>query len=119
MFRPALHSLRPTQVRQHVPHKRTFLYLEQLILRAGADAQCINMKDNHEGLDFFFANRAHGLKIIDFLQVGLQFFGVWGCGSMVLHSLFALAVARDLNVGFLRCCWDLLDLSSMAALCFV
>uniref|UniRef100_A0A383VQ78 60S ribosomal export protein NMD3 n=1 Tax=Tetradesmus obliquus TaxID=3088 RepID=A0A383VQ78_TETOB len=56
------------QVRQHVPHKRTFLYLEQLILRAGADAQCINIKDNHEGLDFFFANRAHGLKIIDFLQ---------------------------------------------------
>jgi nonsense-mediated mRNA decay protein 3 len=58
-----------SQVRQHVPHKRTFLYLEQLILRAGADAQCINIKDNHEGLDFFFANRAHGLKLIDFLQV--------------------------------------------------
>lgn len=57
------------QVRQHVPHKRTFLYLEQLILRAGADGQCINIKDIHEGLDFFFANRAHGLKFIDFLQV--------------------------------------------------
>ncbi|KAF6250964.1 hypothetical protein COO60DRAFT_1678393 [Scenedesmus sp. NREL 46B-D3] len=37
-------------------------------LRAGADGQCINIKDNHEGLDFFFANRAHGLKLIDFLQ---------------------------------------------------
>jgi nonsense-mediated mRNA decay protein 3 len=61
------------QVRQHVPHKRTFLYLEQLILRAGADAQCINIKDNHEGLDFFFANRAHGLKLIDFLQVSKRF----------------------------------------------
>lgn len=57
-------------MRQHVPHKRTFLYLEQLILRAGADAQCVNIKDIHEGLDFFFSNRAHGLKLIDFLQVG-------------------------------------------------
>eukprot|EP00879_Flechtneria_rotunda_P020112 GHRR01021152.1.p1 GENE.GHRR01021152.1~~GHRR01021152.1.p1 ORF type:complete len:446 (+),score=110.36 GHRR01021152.1:905-2242(+) len=56
------------QVRQHVPHKRTFLYLEQLILRAGADAQCVNIKDIHEGLDFFFSNRAHALKLIDFLQ---------------------------------------------------
>lgn len=50
-------------------HKRTFLYLEQLILRAGADAQCVNIKDIHEGLDFFFSHRAHGLKLIDFLQV--------------------------------------------------
>jgi nonsense-mediated mRNA decay protein 3 len=57
------------QVRQHVAHKRTFLYLEQLILRAGADAQCIKINDIHEGLDFFFSNRAHALKLIDFLQV--------------------------------------------------
>lgn len=28
-----------TQVRQHVPHKRTFLFLEQLILKHNADAQ--------------------------------------------------------------------------------
>jgi hypothetical protein len=57
------------QARQHVAHKRTFLYLEQLILRAGADTQCINIKDIHEGLDFYFSNRAHALKLIDFLQV--------------------------------------------------
>lgn len=56
------------QVRQHVAHKRTFLYLEQLILRAGADQQCVNIKDIHEGLDFFFSHRAHALKLIDFLQ---------------------------------------------------
>jgi hypothetical protein len=59
----------PLQVRQHVAHKRTFLYLEQLILRAGADQQCVNIKDIHEGLDFFFSHRAHALKLIDFLQV--------------------------------------------------
>jgi nonsense-mediated mRNA decay protein 3 len=66
----------PTQVRQHVAHKRTFLFLEQLILKHGAAAQCINIKDIHEGIDFFFSNRAHGLKFIDFLQVGWAV----GCG---------------------------------------
>ena len=36
------------QVRQHVPHKRTFFYLEQLILRFNADANCLSMKEIHE-----------------------------------------------------------------------
>lgn len=49
-------------------HKRTFLFLEQLILKHGADAQCVNIKDIHEGVDFFFGNRAHALKFVDFLQ---------------------------------------------------
>lgn len=57
-----------TQVRQHVPHKRTFFYLEQLIIRHGADEQCLKIKDIHEGVDFYMANRAHGSKFVDFLQ---------------------------------------------------
>ena len=56
------------QVRQHVPHKRTFLFLEQLILKHGADSQCVNIRDIHEGVDFFFAHRGHALKFVDFLQ---------------------------------------------------
>ncbi|GAX83461.1 hypothetical protein CEUSTIGMA_g10886.t1 [Chlamydomonas eustigma] len=56
------------QLRQHVYHKRTFLFLEQLILKHGADANCTNIKDIHEGVDFFFATRAHALKFVDFLQ---------------------------------------------------
>ncbi len=36
------------QVRQHTGHKRTFFYLEQLILKFNADAQCINIKEMHE-----------------------------------------------------------------------
>eukprot|EP00192_Tetraselmis_astigmatica_P024375 CAMPEP_0117664538 /NCGR_PEP_ID=MMETSP0804-20121206/9282_1 /TAXON_ID=1074897 /ORGANISM="Tetraselmis astigmatica, Strain CCMP880" /LENGTH=504 /DNA_ID=CAMNT_0005471795 /DNA_START=246 /DNA_END=1760 /DNA_ORIENTATION=+ len=56
------------QVRQHVPHKRTFFYLEQLIIKHGADELCLKVKDIHEGIDFFFANRAHGTKLVDFLQ---------------------------------------------------
>ncbi|KAK3234729.1 hypothetical protein CYMTET_55024 [Cymbomonas tetramitiformis] len=33
------------QVRQHVEHKRTFLYLEQLILKHGAEAGTLGIKE--------------------------------------------------------------------------
>lgn len=56
------------QVRQHVHHKRTFFYLEQLILRHGAHDACVNIKEMHEGVDFYFSSRSHALKFIDFLQ---------------------------------------------------
>lgn len=32
------------QVRQHVEHKRTFMMLEQLILKHGADANCLQIR---------------------------------------------------------------------------
>ena len=55
-------------MRQHVGHKRTFMFLEQLILKHSAHEQCTNIKEIHEGIDFFFGNRAHGQKFVDFLQ---------------------------------------------------
>ena len=55
------------QVRQKVPHKRTFLYLEQLILKHSAHRDCINIKEAKEGLDFFFSQRNHAEKFVDFL----------------------------------------------------
>ena len=36
------------QVRQHVPHKRTFFYLEQLILKHKAHENTTNVKSMHE-----------------------------------------------------------------------
>lgn len=36
------------QVRQHTGHKRTFFYLEQLILKYNVDQQCISIKEMHE-----------------------------------------------------------------------
>jgi hypothetical protein len=45
------------------------MFLEQLILKHNAHEQCINIKEIHQGIDFYFANRAHGQKFIDFLQV--------------------------------------------------
>ncbi len=81
-------------------HKRTFFFLEQLILKHAAAeqvrscarphaprvsgeglrvrrcelgaplpwVQAVKITDIHEGLDFFFQNRAHALKLVDFLQ---------------------------------------------------
>jgi nonsense-mediated mRNA decay protein 3 len=56
------------QVRQKVPHKRTFLHLEQLILQHGAHRDAINIKEVKDGLDFFFAQRNQCEKMIEFLN---------------------------------------------------
>ncbi|PJF18012.1 hypothetical protein PSACC_02151 [Paramicrosporidium saccamoebae] len=56
------------QVRQKVEHKRTFLYLEQLILKHQAHRDTVNIKTVREGIDFFFDSRSHAIKFVDFLQ---------------------------------------------------
>ncbi|KAL8712931.1 MAG: hypothetical protein Q9220_002789 [cf. Caloplaca sp. 1 TL-2023] len=56
------------QVRQKVPHKRTFLYLEQLILKHSAHKDTINIKETKDGLDFFYSQRNHAEKFVDFLS---------------------------------------------------
>ncbi|ORZ40245.1 RNA binding protein [Catenaria anguillulae PL171] len=56
------------QVRQKVPHKRTFLYLEQLILKHNMQKDTINIKETREGLDFFFAQRSHAIRFAEFLN---------------------------------------------------
>ena len=56
------------QVRQKVPHKRTFLYLEQLILKHGAQKDTLSLKEVKDGLDFFYSQRSHALKMVEFLS---------------------------------------------------
>ncbi|KAI1765375.1 NMD3-domain-containing protein [Hypoxylon sp. FL1150] len=56
------------QVRQKVLHKRTFLYLEQLILKHGAHRETINIKEAKDGIDFFFSARNQAEKFVDFLN---------------------------------------------------
>ncbi|KAL8297932.1 hypothetical protein RB597_007075 [Gaeumannomyces tritici] len=56
------------QVRQKVLHKRTFLFLEQLILKHGAHRDTINIKEVKDGIDFFFAARNQAEKFVDFLS---------------------------------------------------
>lgn len=56
------------QVRQKVPHKRTFLYLEQIILKYGAHRDTVNIKEATNGLDFLFSQRNHAERMVEFLQ---------------------------------------------------
>ncbi|KIM86812.1 hypothetical protein PILCRDRAFT_816071 [Piloderma croceum F 1598] len=56
------------QVRQKVPHKRTFLFLEQLILKHGAQKDTISVKEVRDGLDFFYSQRNHAIKMVEFLS---------------------------------------------------
>ena len=55
------------QVRQRVSHKRTFYYLEQLILKHEAHADCVKIVTFRDGMDFYFGDRNQGLKFISFL----------------------------------------------------
>eukprot|EP00947_MAST-08B_sp_MAST-8B-sp1_P001961 g1961.t1 len=56
------------QVRQKVQHKRTFLFLEQLILKHDAHKLTVQIQNAPDGLDFFFAERSYALKFVDFLN---------------------------------------------------
>ncbi|VEU20977.1 DEKNAAC101785 [Brettanomyces naardenensis] len=56
------------QMRQKVSHKRTFLYLEQLILKHNAHINTISIKETKDGLDFYYAKQNHAMKMIDFLR---------------------------------------------------
>ncbi|XP_047943719.1 60S ribosomal export protein NMD3-like [Salvia hispanica] len=55
------------QLRQHVSHRRTFFYLEQLILKQDAAKSAIRVRQMDQGIDFFFNNRSHALKFVEFL----------------------------------------------------
>lgn len=56
------------QVRQKVDHKRTFLYLEQLILKNRTHEKCIKVSEKDDGLDFYFKNKSAGNTLLNFIQ---------------------------------------------------
>ncbi|XP_020592394.1 60S ribosomal export protein NMD3-like [Phalaenopsis equestris] len=56
------------QLRQHVSHRRSFFHLEQLILHHGAAARTLRIKEADRGIDFFFGNRSHAIKFVDFIS---------------------------------------------------
>ena len=55
-------------VRQRVPHKRTFFFLEQLLLKHNAHKECINIVTFKDGMDFYFAEKQQGLRFVEFLE---------------------------------------------------
>lgn len=56
------------QVRQKVDHKRTFLWIEQMILRYKFYTSISSIKECPDGLDFFFNNQSNCVKFLNFLQ---------------------------------------------------
>mmetsp|Transcript_12054 Transcript_12054/g.24630 ORF Transcript_12054/g.24630 Transcript_12054/m.24630 type:complete len:593 (+) Transcript_12054:206-1984(+) len=56
------------QVRQKVGHKRTFLYLEQVILKKNGSKGALSIEVFRDGMDFYFAERGKGERFIDFLE---------------------------------------------------
>jgi len=56
------------QVRQRVGHKRTFLYLEQLILKHGAHRGCLSIETFRDGMDFYFPDKGKAKRFITFLE---------------------------------------------------
>lgn len=59
------------QVRQRSENKKTFYYLEQLILKHKAHESTLGIKPKHGGLDFYYATENHARKMVDFLQTML------------------------------------------------
>ncbi|NXX83980.1 NMD3 protein, partial [Urocolius indicus] len=56
------------QVRQKTLHKKTFFYLEQLILKHRLHQNTLRIKEIHDGLDFYYSSKQQAQKMVDFLQ---------------------------------------------------
>mmetsp|Transcript_64069 Transcript_64069/g.126103 ORF Transcript_64069/g.126103 Transcript_64069/m.126103 type:complete len:591 (-) Transcript_64069:36-1808(-) len=56
------------QVRQRVSHKRTFFFLEQLILKHESHMECIKIETFRDGMDFYFQSKNQALRFIEFLN---------------------------------------------------
>ncbi|XP_026274505.1 60S ribosomal export protein NMD3 [Frankliniella occidentalis] len=59
------------QVRQKAENKKTFHYLEQLILKHKAHENTLGIKPIAEGLDFYYHTQSHARKMVDFLTTVL------------------------------------------------
>ncbi|KAJ6835127.1 60S ribosomal export protein NMD3 [Iris pallida] len=115
--------LAKVQLRQRAPHRRAFLYLEQLILKHHAADKATRIRETAEGIDFMFPNRTHALKFADFVSgvvpahssgdrsashdtLSLQICPIWREDLVCLPP----AVSRSLgNIGPLVVCANVTD----------
>lgn len=56
------------QIRQQVEHKKTMLYLEQLMLKHNACEKAQSIKEMPGGLDIYWGSKSGALHLIDFLK---------------------------------------------------
>lgn len=59
------------QVRQKVRHKRTFFYLEQLIIKHNAHRQTVRIKSLPDGIDFYYSTATDARKMVEFLSAAV------------------------------------------------
>lgn len=55
------------QIRQRVPHKRTLMYLEQIILKNKMQEKALSIKEVNEGVDFYFTSKRDGELFTEFI----------------------------------------------------
>ena len=55
------------QIRQKVPHKKTFMYLEQYILKNKMQEKAMNIQEVNEGVDFYFGVKRDAEVFTDFI----------------------------------------------------
>lgn len=56
------------QVRQRALHKKTFLYLEQVMLKLGIHSKAQKIEEEPDGLNFFFKNKNHSNGVLEFFH---------------------------------------------------
>jgi nonsense-mediated mRNA decay protein 3 len=56
------------QLRQKVEHKRTFLYLEQIVLKHRMHEDVTRIESHPDGLDFFYGHKSHAMSFVDFVS---------------------------------------------------
>lgn len=56
------------QLRQRAAHKKTFFFLEQVILKHNAHDKILKVEEKDDGLDFFYKNKVQAQRLVDFLQ---------------------------------------------------
>ena len=54
------------QLRQRAVHKKTLLFLEQLLVKLQPHKRVSKIKSSPDGLDFFFMQQDHARKLVDF-----------------------------------------------------
>ncbi|XP_077295001.1 60S ribosomal export protein NMD3 [Arctopsyche grandis] len=99
------------QVRQKCENKKTFYYLEQLILKHRAHENTLGIKPSVEGLDFFYATENHARKMVDFLQSVLPI-KYQHSKKLLSHDIFS----NIYNYKFTYCV-DIVPLSRESIIC--
>ena len=59
------------QVRQKVDNKKTFMLLEQMMLKSNVHRQAIKISAEKYGMNFFFSSKNHAQKLVDFLNASV------------------------------------------------